>query len=136
MDPSVFVTGSTLRTYRLAVAATGEFTQQYGGGNVNTTLAQITTLINQVSALYRREATITFQLIANETSIIFTDPATDGYTNNSPSAMLAENQTKLTTVIGPANYDIGHVFGGITVSPGSVAFAGVATLGVVCTSYQ
>ena len=132
MDPSVFVTGSTLRTYRLAVAATGEFTQQYGGGNVNKTLAQITTLINQVSAIYRREATITFQLIANETSIIFTDPATDGYTNNSPSAMLAENQTKLTTVIGPANYDIGHVFGGITVGPGSVAFAGVASIGVVC----
>ncbi len=130
--PSVFATGPTLRTYRLAVAATGEFTQQYGGGNVNTTLARITTLINQVDALYRKEATITFQLVANETSIIFTNPATDGYTNSSPSTMLAENQTKLNTVIGSANYDIGHVFGGITVSPGFVSFAGVASLGVVC----
>ena len=132
--PPAFVTGSTLRTYRLAVAATGEFTQQYGGGNVNTTLARITTLINQVNALYRKEATITFQLIANETSIIFTDPATDGYTNSSPSTMLAENQTKLTTVIGSANYDIGHVFGGITVGPGSVSFSGIASIGVVCAS--
>ena len=131
--PPAFVTGSTLRTYRLAVAATGEFTQQYGGGNVNTTLAQITTLINQVDALYRKEATITFQLIANETSIIFTDPATDGYTNGSLSTMLTENQTKLTSVIGSANYDIGHVFGGITVGPGSVAFSGLASVGVVCT---
>jgi hypothetical protein len=129
---SDFVTGSTLRTYRLAVAATGEFTQQYGGGNVNTTLARITTLINQVDAVYRSEATITFQLIANETSIIFTDPATDGYTNDSPNAMLAENQAKLTAVIGSANYDIGHVFGGITVGPGSVAFSGVASGAVVC----
>ena len=134
MVPSVFVTGSTLRTYRLAVAATGEFTQQYGGGNVNSTLAQITTLINQVNAIFRKEATIAFQLIANETSIIFTDPATDGYTNSSPNAMLAENQTKLDTVIGPANYDIGHVFGGITVGPGSVSFSGVASIGVVCNN--
>jgi hypothetical protein len=129
-----FVTGSTLLTYRLAVAATGEFTQQYGGGNVNTTLAQITTLINQVSAVYRKEATITFQLIANETSIIFTDPATDGYTNDSPSTMLAENQTKLNAVIGAANYDIGHVFGGISVNPGFVSFSGIASLGVVCVT--
>jgi hypothetical protein len=128
-----FVTGSTLRTYRLAVAATGEFTQQYGGGDVNTALARITTLINQVNALYRTEATITFQLIANETSIIFTDPATDGYTNDSLSTMLTENQNKLTTVIGSANYDIGHVFGGITVGQGSVAFSGLAAAGV-CNS--
>src|SRR6185369_5205444 len=98
--PSTFTTGTTLRTYRLAVAATAEFTQQYGGGDVNTTLTQITTLVNQINALYRKEATITFQLIANETSIIFTDPATDGYTNSSPSTMLAENQTKLDAVIG------------------------------------
>ena len=129
-----FVTGSTLRTYRLAVAATAEFTQQYGGGNVATALAQITTLVNQVNAIYRKEATITFQLIANETSVIFTDPATDGYTNGSPATMLAENQTKLNAVIGSANYDIGHVFGGITVGPNSVAFSGVASLGAVCGS--
>lgn len=132
--PSTFVTGTTLRTYRLAVAATAEFTQQYGGGNVNTTLTQITTLVNQINALYRKEATITFQLIANETSIIFTDPVTDGYTNGSPSTMLAENQTKLDAVIGSANYDIGHVFGSISVGPGSVSFSGVAFVGVVCTS--
>ena len=44
--------------------------------------------------------------------------------------MLAENQTKLDTVIGSANYDIGHVFGGITVGPGSVSFSGVASVWV------
>ncbi len=129
-----FVTGATLRTYRLAVAATAEFTQQYGGGNVNTALTQITSLINQINAIYQREATITFQLIANETSIIFTDAATDGYTNGSPSTMLSENQSRLDSIIGSANYDIGHVFGGITVSPGFLSFSGVAQLGVVCSA--
>jgi hypothetical protein len=129
-----FVTGTMLRTYRLAVAATGEFTQQYGGGNVNTALSRITTLVNQVNAIYRKEATIAFQLIGNETSIIFTDAATDGYTNDSPFAMLSENQTKLNAVIGSGNYDIGHVFGGIPVGAGSVAFSGIASRGVVCAS--
>jgi hypothetical protein len=127
-----FVTGSTLRTYRLAVAATAEFTQQYGAGSVATTLTKITTLINQVNAVYQKEATIRFQLIANETNIIFTDPAI--YTNATPSTMLAENQTKLDAVIGSANYDIGHVFGGISVSPGFISFSGVASIGVACAT--
>ncbi len=131
---AALVTGTTLRTYRLAVAATAEFTQQYGGGNVANTLAKITTLVNQVTAIYRKEATITFQLVANESAIIFTDTATDGYTNSSPVAMLAENQTKLNAVIGAANYDIGHVLGGIAVGPGSISFSGVASIGVICSS--
>ena len=129
-----FVTGTTLRTYRLAVAATAEFTQQYGAGNVATTLMKITTLVNQINAVYQKEATITFQLVANETSIIFTDAAADGYTNGTPSTMLAENQAKLDAVIGSANYDVGHVFGGITVSPGFVSFSGVASIGIACSS--
>jgi hypothetical protein len=131
-----FATGTTLRTYRLAVAATGEFTQQYGGGNVSTTLTQITSLVNQINAVYQKEATITFQLIANETSIIFTNATTDGYTNDPQNimAMLAENQTKLDSVIGSANYDIGHVFGGLTVQPGFLSFSGLAQLSVVCSA--
>jgi hypothetical protein len=129
-----FSTGSTLRTYRLAVAATAEFTTQYGGGNVSTALTQITSLVNQINAVYQKEATIAFQLIANETSIIFTDPNTDGYTNSNPSTMLNENQAKLDSVIGSGNYDIGHVFGSISVGPGSLSFSGVAQLGVVCSA--
>lgn len=131
-EAAEFSTGSMLRTYRLAVAATAEFTQQYGGGDVNTTLTKITTLVNQVNAIYQKEATITFQLVAGESSIIFTNPAI--YTNDTPSAMLAENQTKLDAVIGSANYDIGHVFGGISVSPGFISFSGVASIGVSCSS--
>lgn len=132
VESQALITGPSLRTYRLAVAATGEFTQQYGAGSVATTLTKITTLINLVNALYQKEATITFQLVANETSIIFTDGASDPYTNDNPSAMLPQNQTTLDSLIQPANYDIGHVLGGISVSPGFVSFSGVASLGVVC----
>src|SRR5205085_6171726 len=49
------VAGATLRTYRLAVAATAEFTQQYGAGNVAQTQAAISQHINLVNAIYRKE---------------------------------------------------------------------------------
>src|SRR6185436_20253812 len=47
--------GATLRTYRLALAATAEFTQTYGGGTVDGALSTLTTLINGVNAIYERD---------------------------------------------------------------------------------
>ncbi|MFL6275929.1 MAG: reprolysin-like metallopeptidase, partial [Blastocatellia bacterium] len=133
--PSV-VAGTTLRTYRLAVAATGEFTQQYGGGSVTQTQTAIAQNVNLINAIYQKELSIRFTLIDN-TSIIFTDPNTDGYTNSNPGTMLTENQTKLDAVIGSANYDIGHVYGAITGLPaGSRSFSGIAFIGVACTAGQ
>ena len=127
------VSGSALRTYRLAVAATGDYTQRYGGGTVAGGLAAITTTINLVDAIYEREVAIRLVLIANEDSIVFTDPATDGYTSDSVGALVSENQTKLDAVIGDANYDIGHVFDGRS-APSGFSFQGQATLAAVCRS--
>jgi Metallo-peptidase family M12B Reprolysin-like/Calx-beta domain/CHRD domain len=131
--PDVF-SGATLRTYRLAVAATGEYTQTYGGGTVNGGLAAVVTTINLVNAIYERDVAIRLSLITNETSIIFTDPVTDGYTSNNIGALINENQTKLDSVIGTANYDIGHVFDGRLEAPGFFSFQGLASLGVVCVN--
>src|SRR5438046_3930175 len=73
----VATTGNTLRTYRLALAATAEFTQQYGGGTVAGALGALTTTINAVNAIYERDLAIHLMLVTNETSIIFTNPVTD-----------------------------------------------------------
>ena len=127
------VTSDTnLRTYRLAVAATAEYTQRYGGGTVPGGLSAIATTVNFTNAIYQTELAIRLILIANEDAIIFTDPATDGYTSDNPGAMLGENQTKLDSVIGSANYDIGHVFDGRSEAPGFFSFQGVASIGSVC----
>lgn len=131
LRPVVF-SGSNLRTYRLAVAATAEYTQTYGGGTVSGALSAITTTINSVDAIYEREVAIRLVLVSNETAIIFTDTTTDGYTSDSVSALISENQTKLDSVIGPANYDIGHVFDGRNEAPGFFSFQGLATLSSVC----
>jgi hypothetical protein len=127
------VSGTTLRTYRLAAAATAEYTQTYGGGTVSGALSAITTTINLVNAIYEREVAIRLTLIADEPSILFTNTATDGYTSDNANAMLAENQTKLDSVIGSANYDIGHVFDGHTLS-GGFSWQGVGTIGCVCVN--
>ena len=50
-------------------------------------------------------------LVANNDQLIFTNPNTDGYSNNDAVAMLSQNQTKIDSTIGSNNYDIGHVVG-------------------------
>ncbi|WP_304132285.1 reprolysin-like metallopeptidase [Ignavibacterium album] len=118
-------TGPQLRTYRLANAATGEYTQ-YHGGTVASGLAAVTTSVNRVNGVFEREAAIRMVLVANNNLIIYTNPSTDPYTNNNGSAMLSQNISNLNAVIGSANYDIGHVF--------STGGGGIAYLGCVCTS--
>lgn len=115
--------GTTLRTYRLAVAATGEYTAFFGG-TVAQGQAAIVTSINRVDAVYEREVAIRMVLVANNSSVVYTNAAADPYTNNNGSTMLGENTLNLNTVIGTANYDIGHVF--------STGGGGVATLNGPC----
>ncbi len=116
-------TGASLRTFRLALACTGEYATAAGGGTLNKTLGAMLTSVNRVSAVYERDLAIRLKLVNNNDLLVFLDPATDPYTNSNGSTMLGENQTKIDAVIGNANYDIGHVF--------STGGGGVAGLGVV-----
>ncbi len=115
--------GPTLRQYRLAVAAVGEYTA-FHGGTVADGMSAIVTAINRVTGIYEREVAIRFILVGNNDAIIYTNGATDPYTNGNAGALLSENQTNLDAVIGSANYDIGHVF--------NTGGGGLAGLGVVC----
>ncbi len=117
------VTGATIRTYRLALAATGEYTQFFGG-TVADGLAAMVQAVNRVNGIYLTDFAVQFQLVDNDDLLVFTDPDTDPYTNDHGDAMLAQNQTTVDTIIGAANYDMGHVF--------STGGGGVAQVGVAC----
>ncbi|HKP45116.1 MAG TPA: M12 family metallo-peptidase [Pyrinomonadaceae bacterium] len=131
-------TGATLRTYRLALAATAEYTQQYGGGTVAGALGTMVTLINNVNAIYERDLAIHLTLIANESSIIFTNTATDGYTSDDINTMLVQNQANLDRIVGAANYDVGMVLDGhvYAFQPGHFIFQGAGQYQSTCVSGQ
>jgi hypothetical protein len=120
--------GSTLRTYRLALGATVEYSTAVCAPNpvaVPCAMAAIVVSMNRVDGIYEREVAVRMVLVANNNLVVHTAEP-DGYTNTNGSTMLGENVTKLNTVIGLANYDIGHVF--------STGGGGVASLNVPCTA--
>jgi len=135
------VDDSTLRTYRLALACTGEYAQFHindagvGGGTTAqqkaAVLAAMVVSVDRVNSIYERDLAVSFQLVSNNDQIIYLNGATDPYTNGNAGAMINENQTVINNVIGFSNYDIGHVYGTF-----SGIGSGLAGLGVVCTNLK
>ncbi|MCU7872062.1 MAG: hypothetical protein KZQ91_04895 [Candidatus Thiodiazotropha sp. (ex Lucinoma borealis)] len=123
------VSGDQRRIYRLAVAATGEYTARFGG-NVASALAQIVTAINRVNQIYGRDLAIQFQLVGNNDRIIYSHPESDPYTHTSSSIglMLIENQENLDFTLGVNSYDIGHLFGTVG--------GGLASVNSACSSFK
>lgn len=116
-----------LRTYRTAIATTGEYTT-YHGGTVAAGLAAVVTALNRVNGVYEKEVSIRMVLIPNNDLLIYTNASTDPYSNTNGNAMLSQNITTCNNIIGSANYDIGHVF--------STGGGGVAYLSSVCGSQK
>lgn len=114
-----------LRTFRIAVAATGEYSQ-FHGGTVQLAMAAIVTTINRVNMIYERDLAVTLELVSNNNQLVFLNGATDPYTNGNPGAMISQNGQAINMRIGSSSYDIGHVFG--------TNSGGLAGLGVVCSN--
>jgi len=115
----------SLRTYRMAIATTGEFSNRLGSTKEEI-LAGLNGHLTRINAVYIKESAIQFNLVANNDTLFFTDPLTDPYTNGNTGIMLDQNPTVLNDRIGLNNYDIGHVFG--------TNAGGIALLSSVCTA--
>ena len=114
------------RTYRIAIAATGEYTAFFGGTVLNG-MSAIITAINRINQVFQNDLGITLELVANNSAIVYTNALTDPYTNIG-SSDIGINDSNLDMVIGDNNYDIGHLF--------STSSGGLATLNSVCTSFK
>ncbi|HEY9169726.1 MAG TPA: zinc-dependent metalloprotease family protein, partial [Lutibacter sp.] len=126
-----------LRTFRLAVATTGEYSKFHlDRQNISLSatdaekkaavLSAIVTTMTRVNAIFERDVALTMKLVSNNPAVIFLDAATDGFTNNDSYKLIEESQTIINSVIGSANYDIGHTF--------STGGGGLATLNSPCNS--
>ena len=130
-----------LRTFRLALACT----QEYANYHINaagqqgatdavkraTVLAAMNVTMTRVNGIFERDLALTMTLVDN-TSIIFL-AENDGYTDNDAGQLINQNQTKIDTNIGTANYDIGHVFttgGGGLASRGGICYSNAKARGV------
>jgi len=131
-----FATDGKLRTFKLALACTGEYAQFHltdqsiaasatEAVKKAAVLAAMNVTMTRVNALFERDVSLTMQLVANNTAVIFLDAATDGFSNGDANAMLLESQAICNGAIGFANYDIGHVF--------ALGDSGLAELSSPCT---
>ncbi len=99
------------RTMRLAMSVTGEYTTYFGG--VAGALTAINNTMTRVNAVFEKDLALHLN-VQNYPQLIYTNAATDPYSDPGPGSGGAWNQelqTTLTAVIGNANYDIGHLFG-------------------------
>ncbi len=100
-----------LRTLRIAISTTGEYTNFWDDGNAGNgnaqadALAQVVSTLNRVNEVFEVDMAVTFTLVTG-TEIIFPNAGSDPYGGD----LNGDLQTSLTANVGEANYDIGHLF--------------------------
>jgi len=114
-----------LHTFRLALSCTGEY-GTWAGGTVDDVMAQFNATMTRVNGVFEIDFATTMVMIANEADIIYFDANSDPYGSN----LNSELQATLTSEIGEADYDIGHLVG----QGGSGGNAGC--IGCICVDGQ
>ncbi len=109
-----------LRTFRLALSCTGEYTTYFGGTKAHA-LAAMNNTMTRVNGVFEKDFAARMVLIANNDAVIYTNPATDPYSDanigvsanayTDPNSWSLQLKNVLETNIGVTNYDIGHLLG-------------------------
>ncbi len=126
-----------LRTFRLAIACTGEYSQFHLNNQgipssasdqvkKEAVLSAVNTTMTRVNGIFERDLALTMVLVNNNTDIIFLNASTDNLSNSNAGALINESQTVCDQFIGRNNYDIGHAF--------STGGGGLAQLRSPCTN--
>lgn len=101
------------KTLRLALSCTGEYAV-YHGGTQDNALAGMNATMTRVNGIFNKDLALKLVIIANNNLITYTNAATDPYSDATAGVdgkWAQELQADLTSKIGSANYDIGHLFG-------------------------
>lgn len=109
--------GRDLKTMRLAQSVTAEYSNYFGAtsaSQVGLVLAAINATLTRSNGVYEKDLALHLNLVAASTNVIYYNATTDPYANASQGAggtWSSQLQSTLNSVIGAANYDIGHLFG-------------------------
>ena len=101
----------SLRTFRIAVAGTGEYTAFWGddndsnGSNAEDALAAVVSTINRINVIFERDLNIRLELVS-DINLLYEDSNTDPFVSDFSS----ELQETLDNVVGDEAYDVGHLF--------------------------
>jgi hypothetical protein len=126
--------GGNLKTMRLAQSVTAEYSNYFGAtsaSQVSLVLAAINATLARCNGVYEKDLAVHLNLVAASTNVIYYNASTDPYdaaTAGAGGTWNAQLQSTLTSVIGEANYDIGHLFG----ASGGGGNAGC--IGCICTN--
>ncbi|REC59573.1 hypothetical protein DRF65_25175 [Chryseobacterium pennae] len=120
--------------FRLALSCTGEYAQYHltaAGTPATATdiekkaviVAAMNASLTRLNSVFEKDLSFHFNLIANNDSVIFLDPASDPYTNGGPN----EAHAQISARIPASDYDMGHLID----KEGGNGSAGV---GVICNN--
>ncbi|MBP1650416.1 MAG: peptidase domain protein [Bacteroidetes bacterium] len=106
-----------LKTLRLAQSVTAEYSNYFGAtssSQVALVLSAVNATLTRCNGVYEKDLALHLNLVSTTTNVFYYNASTDPYSNASTGASGSWNselQSTLTSVIGAANYDIGHLFG-------------------------
>ncbi len=124
-----------LRTYRLALCASGEYSQSFLTGSEPddaarkaVVLAALNNAMTRTNGIYERDFAVRMVLVPNNDAVIYLNTSTDPFTSS--GSWGNQSQATCDGVIGSSNYDIGH---SITYAapPGN---GNAGCIGCVCTA--
>ena len=121
-----FSDDSFLSKYKVAISASSQYSDYYGG-TLEGALAGINTTLTGLNFIFETDLGITLELVDDNDLIIYIDAESDPYTDDL-NGLNGELQANLDSVIGAGNYDIGHIFSSLGASMSGNAGA----IGAVC----
>lgn len=103
---------STLRTFKLAVSTTGEYSA-YHGGSLASVNAALATSIARINSIFEIDFAVRLVLIAGNDVNIYLNGATDPYSSTSEANYNSALANRLDINLNDNDYDIGHLYAGI-----------------------
>ena len=111
LNSKKFNNQNNLKTYRIAIMGTGEYTSFWGdnddsnGDNSEDAYRAVVNTINRVNEIYENELQIKLELIS-DASLMFLNPNIDPF----KLSLNDEAQSAMDSIVGNENYDLGHLF--------------------------